>query len=400
MRADHGPPLRRTRREVSGHLKLRFGTAGLLIALCLLMATETYDANAQTRHSSLRKKHSAVRSKIREIRKEIRNIKAEQATQKNRLVKAQVDLDEAQSSLRKAAARLSHTRSTLVVVRQDHKRAKLRHEAQRKRMEARILAQYEAGNPSYLEVVLDATTFADFTERAEITQSIANRDQTLLRDLLTTRRALATQKARLEAKEREEAEAKVAVQRERNNVAVKAEVAEKRLKAANQDRLEAERQLAAMEEASRDIEAMLARVQRGGSSAGAYSGKWGGSFLRPVPGRITSSFGWRIHPITHTRRFHDGVDLACSGGTSIRAADKGRVVHAGWWGPYGLAILIDHGSGVSTLYGHCMRGSVRVSTGQVVSRGQVIAGVDSTGWSTGNHLHFGVRRFGRPVSPF
>lgn len=364
------------------------------------MTTGTYDASAQTRRASLRKKHQVVRTKIREIRKQIRNIKAEQATQKNKLVQAQVDLDAAQRSLRVAAQKLSNTRSALVVVRQDHKRAKIRHQAQRKRMEARILAQYEAGNPSYLEVVLDAASFADFTERAEITQSIARRDQTLLRELLATRQALATQKSRLESKEREEAEAKIAVQRERNNVAVKAEIAETRLKAANQDRLEAERQLAAMEEASRDIEAMLARVQRAGVSAGAYSGKWGGSFLRPVPGRITSPFGWRIHPITHTRRFHDGVDLACSGGTPIHAADKGRVVHAGWWGPYGLAILIDHGSGVSTLYGHCMRGSLRVSSGQVVSRGQVIASVDSTGWSTGNHLHFGVRKFGRPVPPF
>ncbi|MGE5531632.1 MAG: M23 family metallopeptidase, partial [Bacteroidota bacterium] len=218
--------------------------------------------------------------------------------------------------------------------------------------------------------------------------------------LLSTKQALARQKARLQEKEREEAEARDAVRRQRNEVAIKTELALTRLKDANAARAQAERELAAFEKASSEIEAMLARVQRAGVSGGAYSGSWGGSFLRPVPGRITSPFGWRIHPLTHTRRFHDGVDLACSGGTPIHAADKGRVVLAGWYGPYGQAVIIDHGSGMSTLYGHTRSGSLRVCNGQVVQRGQIIAGVGSTGWSTGNHLHFSVRRYGRPVSPY
>ncbi len=176
-------------------------------------------------------------------------------------------------------------------------------------------------------------------------------------------------------------------------------MAKDRLQLANRDRAEAERQLAATEQASREIEAMLARLQRGRNTATSYQGTWSGSLLQPVHGRVTSPFGWRIHPITRTRRFHDGIDLAAPAGTPIKAADKGRVVHAGWWGPYGVALLIDHGSGISTLYGHCTQGSLRVRVGDVVTRGQVIAKVGSTGWSTGPHLHFGVRRFGKPIAP-
>jgi murein DD-endopeptidase MepM/ murein hydrolase activator NlpD len=349
---------------------------------------------------SLRSRHRTLSRRIENQREQLRNLKAQQRTQRNKLVHAQVELDEAEDDLAHATARLNHTRSELVEVKREHKAATNKHLVQKKRMEARILAQFEAGNPSYLEVVLDSTSFADFSERAEITTAIAEHDQGLVTGLLATRRSLARQEALVKEKEREQAAARAEVATQKKTVAVKAEVAEVRLKATNASRAEAERQLAEMEAASREIESMMARVQRGGVSAGAYSGKWGGSFLRPVPGRITSSFGWRIHPITRTRRFHDGVDLACSGGTPIHAADKGRVVHAGWWGPYGIAVLIDHGSGISTLYGHCKRGSLRVSVGEVVSRGEVIAGVDSTGWSTGNHLHFGVRRFGSPISPF
>lgn len=379
--------------------RMRWLTA--LAAACLLAALALEfapPALAQSRHS-LRRKAAAIDARKDQIRDQLRNIKAEQSTARNALSRAQVELGEAQDRLAAATARLSRTRSTLKVVRKDHAAAERAQRIHKKRMESRILAQWEAGNPSYLEVLLNATTFADFTERAEMTEIIAERDHDLLADLLATSRRLARKQALLEEKEREEAEQRAEVRRERNEVAIKAEVARQRVEAANKDRAEAERQLAAMEEASREIEAMLARIQRAGAGAGAYAGTWSGSLLRPVPGSLTSGFGWRIHPITHTRRFHDGVDLACGGGTPIRAADKGRVIHAGWWGPYGIAIVIDHGSGVSTLYGHCMRGSLRVGVGEIVSRGQVIASVDSTGWSTGDHLHFGVRRFGAPVNP-
>lgn len=379
----------------------RWSWAWLLLALMILAAGRGEGpgtAEAQSRRA-LRQKQQALKRRIENMREQLRNIKAQQRTWKNKLVQAQVELDEAEEALEIATARLNHTRSVLAEVKREHKRAKEQHLIQKKRMEARVRAQYEAGNPSYLEVVLGATSFEDFAERAAVTAAIAEHDHSLLQQLLATREALARREAQVREKERAQAQAQAEVQRYKQIVAQKAEIAEQRVKEANASREEAERQLAEMEAASREIEEMLARIQRAGVSAGAYSGTWSGSFLRPVPGYISSGFGWRIHPITHTRRFHDGVDIACPGGTPIRAADKGRVVHAGWWGPYGITVLIDHGSGISTMYGHCMRGSLRVSVGDIVERGQIIASVDSTGWSTGDHLHFSVRRYGAPIPP-
>lgn len=376
--------------------------SGLLIALCLLTTGAldmTATASPRSRRA-LRSKQAALHQKAEAARATIRQAKKVAVVQRKKLTQAQQDLLNAQQDLHEASQQLSRTRSTLAVVRDDHKAATIRHQIQKKRMEARILAQFEAGNPSYLEVVLDATSFADFTDRAQMTEVIAERDQGFLKQLLATREALARQQASLQQKAQEEADARAAVVRERNFVAVKAELAMSTLKEANLAREQAERELAAFEQASNEISAMLARVQRGGVSAGAYSGTWGGSFLRPVPGRVSCPFGPRIHPITHRPSFHDGVDLACGGGTPIHAADKGRVILAGWYGPYGQAVIIDHGSGTSTLYGHTERGSLRVSVGDIVQRGQVIASVDSTGWSTGDHLHFSVRKYGRPVPPF
>ncbi len=121
------------------------------------------------------------------------------------------------------------------------------------------------------------------------------------------------------------------------------------------------------------------------------------SFVWPVQGRITSGFGWRNHPITRVRHFHAGIDIAAPHGTPIRAAAAGRVVSAGRMGAYGLAVVIDHGSGYTTWYGHCSKLLVRA--GDSVKSGQQIALVGSTGHSTGPHLDFRIKIGEYAVNP-
>jgi murein DD-endopeptidase MepM/ murein hydrolase activator NlpD len=123
----------------------------------------------------------------------------------------------------------------------------------------------------------------------------------------------------------------------------------------------------------------------------------GSGFVRPVPGGVSSGFGMRIHPITGTRRMHNGLDMNASQGDPIRAARAGTVILAGVKGGYGNTVMIDHGGGMVTLYAH--QSKLGVTVGQRVEAGEVIGWVGSTGDSTAPHLHFEVRINGSPVDP-
>jgi murein DD-endopeptidase MepM/ murein hydrolase activator NlpD len=122
-----------------------------------------------------------------------------------------------------------------------------------------------------------------------------------------------------------------------------------------------------------------------------------GQMLLPAEGPITSGFGWRIHPILGTSRLHNGIDFGADYGSLIRAADNGVVISAEWTGGYGNTVIIDHGNGLTTLYGHASE--LYVMAGQSVQKGQPVAAVGSTGLSTGPHLHFEVRQAGEPIDP-
>ncbi|MBI4864876.1 MAG: M23 family metallopeptidase [Candidatus Riflebacteria bacterium] len=128
-----------------------------------------------------------------------------------------------------------------------------------------------------------------------------------------------------------------------------------------------------------------------GSRSGPTSLTW------PVRGRLSSSFGWRIHPILHMGRMHQGIDIAVPHGTPIRAIAPGRVVSAGWRGGAGLCVVIEHPDGVRSTYMHCSK--IVVRPGQRVGCHQRLAEAGETGLATGPHLHFGVSLDGRVLDP-
>jgi len=150
----------------------------------------------------------------------------------------------------------------------------------------------------------------------------------------------------------------------------------------------------AMNQSSDGVAMLLASIQRGQPD-------WNPGVMEittPIPGyRIGSAFGMRHHPILQIDRLHAGGDIGAPSGTPIHAVADGTVVVAGERGGYGLAVVIDHGHSLGTLYGH--QSSIAVRVGQEVERGDVIGYVGSTGASTGPHLHFELRFDGRAVDP-
>lgn len=367
------------------------GRAAVLLAVALVAVA--VPAHARW---SLRRKLHQLWSRRAAVQQQLRQVKNEQREVESELAAAQQALEQARARLRKARAQLRHTRAQLNLVRQRLRATEDKLAIHREAFSERILALYRSGAPTPLAVVLNVNSFEDMANRARFVSLVAEQDRKLLHTLVALEQQLETRHAELRRLEARQAAHQAEVQYQAAQVAAQERRTQRALQAVLADRQRLEQELAEMEAESRRIEAMLAALQR---SAGGrrYAGTWSGSLLRPVPGPVVSGFGMRFHPILHYYRMHNGVDLDASYGTPVRAADKGLVVFAGWRGGYGKCVIIDHGSGVATLYAHLSE--ISVGDGETVSRGQVIGAVGSTGLSTGPHLHFEVRRYGTPVDP-
>lgn len=373
---------------------MRKPTVHILAAVLLLGLLEIADAQSV---GSLRSRMRRAEGRRAQLEETLRELKSDQLAAHRKLKATQEELSASRRRLRQAKARLEEVRATLRNIKAEQERTLAELEAHKSAMSERMLAMWRSGQSSYFEVVLEATSFEDFSNRAEFTGLVARQDEEMLDGLAELRDRLASQRATMEIKEREAAQLRTRIAEQTTLVERQTRQARALAQEADTERAKAEREYAAEVAALNELAAMIRRVQAAGASAGAYSGTSDGRFMRPINGRLTSGFGYRIHPTLHYRKFHNGIDLAAPSGTPIRASAAGRVVYAGWRGALGNAIMIDHGSGWSTVYGHCS--SFSCSAGQIVGRGDVIGRVGSTGRSTGPHVHWTVYRNGQAVNP-
>lgn len=369
----------------------RRGLAAVLVTVAV--AGMVVPAHARL---SLWRKLREIRANRAAIQRQLREVKREQQQTQSELAAAQQALEQARARLRKARAQLRQTRKQLEIVRRRLAVTEEKLARHRKAFSERILALYRSSAPTPLAVVLNVASFEEMANRARFVSLVAEQDQKLLRELVTLEKQLEARHAELRSLEARQAAHQAEVHYEAAQVAAQERRTQRALQAVLANRQRLEQELAEMDAESRRIEAMLAVLQRG-TGGRRYAGTWSGHLLRPVPGPVVSGFGMRFHPILHYYRPHNGVDMHASYGTPVRAADRGMIVFAGWRRGYGKSVIIDHGSGVATLYAHLS--DISVGEGQIVSRGQIIGAVGSTGLSTGPHLHFEVRRYGTPVDP-
>ena len=246
------------------------------------------------------------------------------------------------------------------------------------------------------------------TNKADYIEALAAYDRKKLDEYVETKEMIALCKEELEAEKEVLDEARAAVKAEEANVSeliatkkaqidsVTADIGDKEAQIKEYENMISEQnaEIAALEKAVAEEKARLAAQN---AAARVYNG---GMFAWPCPSykRISDEYGNRIHPTLGIEKFHNGLDLAAPGGSPILAAYDGDVVAAAYSGSMGNYVMIDHGSGLYTIYMHAS--ALYVSKGQSVTKGQTIAAVGSTGRSTGNHLHFGVRLNGSYVSPW
>ncbi|MGB9678386.1 MAG: murein hydrolase activator EnvC family protein [Thermoanaerobacteraceae bacterium] len=341
-----------------------------------------------------KKKLNDVQSSITQIKKNKEKIINQKQDISSQLKDLDTKLNQTSQELESAKSRLAEIISKLNKTQKELDEAKKTELKQKDVMKERIRAMYISGEAGYLDVILSSENFADFISKLDLVKKIIDFDINLFDSYQKERKAI-------EVKEKELAQLKSDAESYKNQIALR----ERDLQVAVVSRqglmrdLENQQKLYEQQEndllkQSEQLQTVIKNLQL--KSNLKYAG---GKLLWPVPSSdvITSPFGMRYHPILHEYKMHTGIDIAANTGASILAAADGKVIFAGYYGGYGNAVIIDHGDGISTLYAH--NSAILVNEGDSVKRGQVISKAGSTGWATGPHLHFEVRKNGTPVNP-
>lgn len=303
--------------------------------------------------------------------------------------------------------------------------AKEKEDRQLKRYRDRVRAMEEQGEFNFLALLLNTTSLGEFLTLLDDVEDIMESDRKLEDEYIAAREETERVKAEYEAVKTELEAKQAELKTEQEELERQIEEAYELIASLQEDidkaMAEYEINMAAEDEMVAHFNAMSAQFAReqeearraaeeaaaaaGGGSSGGNTGGGGGSvtgsgsFIWPVPSCtiITSRYGNRFHPILQKDRFHAGVDIGASAGSTIVAADGGTVSEATYSDSYGNYVMINHGNGYATVYAHMS--SMAVSAGQSVSQGDTIGYVGSTGWSTGPHCHFEIHLNGSTTDP-
>jgi murein DD-endopeptidase MepM/ murein hydrolase activator NlpD len=331
------------------------------------------------------------------LQRNLRAVKESERKISRQLLQLDASVSQAEARLDRVSNSMSSTRADLETAEVQCEAAESQLSEQSTRVSDRLLAIYQRHEARPIEVLLGSSSFGDFTNRLYLLNQVVDRDAEILEEYGAARAQAESWREELEVRCRELEDLQAKIAKEKRRTASKRRSAEREKESILEDRAAWERALAELEHDSREIETMLQRRQHTPEGRDRPAKPWNGKFILPVNGRVTSRYGYRRHPIYKVRKLHTGLDIAAPHGTPIRSAGDGTVVDARRWGGYGNCIVIGHGSELATLYGHCSR--LAVTKGQKVTQGQVIGYVGSTGLSTGPHLHFEVRKDGRPTNP-
>ena len=265
------------------------------------------------------------------------------------------------------------------------------------RMKDRVRYMAEHDNTSYLSILLASESFSDFLNRWEIIKQISVRDEELFEELKLIRDKVSAEKDELEAAQAEAQETKAQMEANMAELETQRAAKIKQQEAAQNARNAANKAYAEIIEKEDDL---MEEYKKAAAQLAAQSTYVGGKFMWPLPAAnnvVTCPYGMRKHPITGKYKLHTGVDLRCSTGTKVYAANAGTVTTSGYSSAWGNYIIINHGGGYTTLYAHLSRRNV--AKGDKVKQGDVIGQSGNTGYSTAPHLHFEINKDGSSYDP-
>jgi len=347
--------------------------------------------------ASIESKRNSIQQQIERDRAKIFELKLREKKEVNKLYDKQIKLEQTETKLANSKEALHNTKQKLNNLQGDLISAKSEYSQTEYQVGQRLKQIYKGERISLLNLILASNNISTLLDRIYYQKRLANIDKRILSDMRANAQRLAAIAQNIEYQKNSLANTVVSIQRQEQNIKSSISSTQYMINKLRTDRAtyeQAEKELA--KESDR-----LATMIESGERTSKNNFETVTSFLKPISGGISSPFGWRRHPIFGSRSFHSGVDIAGANHGAIRASNSGKVIYSGWYGGYGKVVIINHGkfkgSPTSTLYAHLSRSAV--SVGQHVKKGAIVGYEGSTGYSTGPHLHFEIRKNGRPTNP-
>lgn len=379
-----------------------------------MFANATLTASATPTEESIKAKEAQI-SEAKKERDGLKNAKTDLEKVKKELEKSKSDLNnyirqldgqltDIQQKVDILTEQITEKENQINITTSELQEAEAIQQAQYEAMKKRIKFMYERGDMLYLELLLQSGNFSDMLNKAEYIEKLSDYDRNKLNEYISTTELIRLTKEALEEEKETLDETKAVRQEEQANLESLLSTKSKELNTVQADISNKEAAIAEYEAEIKAENAAIAALEKevAADKAALYSRYTydGGMFTWPCPGytRISDDYGNRVHPTLGITKMHNGIDLAAPGGTAILAAYNGTVVAADYNSTMGNYIMINHGGGLYTIYMHCS--ALYVSKGTDVTAGTKIGAVGTTGRSTGNHLHFGVRLNGAYVSPW
>ncbi len=379
--------------------RVLFGGLAAVLALLLLLPMVTMilggaGAVTQSEIDALKAEQAASQARQDELEEQLADVEADQAEAQQRRQLLQAQLDAINNEIENIDKQIAYYDQEIAQKEEEQAEAEANEEAQYELFCQRVRAMEEEGTVSYWSILFNSESFSEMLDRLADIDAVMAYDNQVMDELIAIREEIIALRTQLETSRAEEQAARDQQAAKQAEQQAKVAEAQKLLDQINADVAEVNRQLDAESEAAAEIQAEIAQKQKQLEEQRRQNNitiDSETSYLWPLPGyyRLSSLFGYRIHPITGEAHSHTGIDIPAPGNTPILACKSGQVVTSAYHYSYGNYVVIDHGNGNSTLYAHMS--SRAVSEGDMVTQGQTIGYVGTTGSSTGNHLHLEVR---------